>query len=136
MKLIQAAFNVCTMSNAIALSVIVASAAMRAPFLPEKPALIVVAAAAFFLGDTIPIAAIISSMGGGKMWKIWAEMSLLTFPYFVLSAGVATIIIATTHFVSIAWAVALPVMFVVFQSFKRYMREPGARKDVSGARAF
>jgi len=136
MKLIQAAFNVCTMSNAIALSFIVASAAMRAPFLPEKPALIVVAAAAFFLGDTLPIAAIISAMGGGKMWKIWADMSLLTFPYFVLSAGVATIIVATSHFVSIAWSLALPVMFVVFQSFKRYLREPGARTDYSARRAF
>ncbi len=136
MKLIQAAFNVCTMSNAIALSFLLASAATRGAFLPEKPALIVVGAVAFFLGDTIPIAAIISAMGGGRMWKVWSEMALLTFPYFVLSAGVATIIIATTHFVNVAWAASLPVMFVVYQSFRRYMREPAAKKDVSGARAF
>lgn len=136
MKLIQAAFNVCTMSNAIALSFILAGVAARGTVLPEKPALIVVGALAFFLGDTLPVAAIIAAMGGGKMWKVWAEMSLLTFPYFVLSAGVATIIVASTHFVSIAWAASLPVMFIVYQSFKRYMREPGVRKDVAGTRAF
>ena len=136
MKLVQAAFNVCTISNAIALSFILAGVAARGTVLPEKPALIVVGALAFFLGDTLPVAAIISAMGGGKMWKLWAEMSLLTFPYFLLSAGLATIIVATTHYVNIAWAASLPVMFIVYQSFKRYMREPGVRKDVASTRAF
>ena len=128
-KLVQAAFNVCTVANAIALSFLFATYASKAAFLPEKPALIVLGAAAFFLADTLPVAAIISAMGGGKMWKLWVEMALLTFPYFVLSAGMASIIVGASRYVGIAWSLALPVMFVVFLSFRRYMQQANSPQE-------
>lgn len=123
-KLVQAAFNVCNMANAIGLSFLFASEATHSAVLGDKPALLVLAAAAFFLCDTLPVAAIISAVSRENMWKLWSEMALLTFPYFLLSAGVATIVATTSHFIGFAWGLALPAMFVVYLSFKRYLREP------------
>lgn len=136
MKLVQAAYNVCTLSNAIGLSFLFASHVARSTSLPEKPVLIVLGAAAFFLADTLPVAAIIAAVNNGPFWKLWSEMVLMTFPYFVLSAGVATIITTTDHFAGLAWSFALPVMFVVFLSFKRYLhgtQQPLAVRSAAAA---
>jgi hypothetical protein len=122
MKLTQAAFNVCNMGNAIGLSFFFTSAAAKSAVALEKPALLALAAAAFFLADSVPVAAIISAVENTNMGKLWCHMALLTFPYFVLSAGVATMIAMTSHFVGFAWSLAMPIMFVVFLSFRRYMR--------------
>src|SRR5215469_7034888 len=59
MKLTQAAFNVCNMGNAIGLSFFFTSAAAKSAVALEKPALLALAAAAFFLADSVPVAAII-----------------------------------------------------------------------------
>jgi hypothetical protein len=123
MKLAQAAFNVCNMGNAIGLSFFFTSAAVHAVASAEKPALLGMAAAAFFVADTVPVAAILSAMDGKPMWKLWCEMALLTFPYFLLSAGVATMVAMTNRFVGFAWAMALPVMSMVFLSFRHYMKQ-------------
>ena len=122
MKLTQAAFNVCNMGNAIGLSFFFTSAAAKSAVALEKPALLAVAAAAFFLADSVPVAAIISAVENTNMGKLWCHMTLLTFPYFVLSAGVATMIAMTSHFVGFAWSLSMPIMFVVFLSFRRYMK--------------
>ena len=122
MKLTQAAFNVCNMGNAIGLSFFFTSAAAKSAVALEKPALLALAAAAFFLADSVPVAAIISAVENRNMGKLWCHMALLTFPYFLLSAGLATMIAMTSRFVGFAWSLALPVMFVVFLSFRRYLK--------------
>src|SRR5947209_7540797 len=134
-KLVQAAFNVCNMANAIGLSFLFASRATQSALLGDKPALLVIAAMTFFACDTLPVAAIISAVERRNMWKLWADMALMTFPYFLLSAGVATIIATTTHFIGFAWSLALPIMFVVYLSFKRYLRheEPAAKPQAFSA---
>ena len=122
MKLTQAAFNVCNMGNAIGLSFFFTSAAAKTAVAAEKPALLALAAAAFFVADTVPVAAIISAVDGQPMMKLWGNMALLTFPYFLLSAGLATMVAMTNHFVGFAWSLPLPIMFLVFLSFRRYMK--------------
>lgn len=123
MNAIQATCNVCTVANAIGLSFLFGGYVAKAAFMPEKPALIVLGTLVFFLADSIPVAAIISAVGGGKIWNLWAEMTVLTFPHFLLSAGVATVIVTTSHFAGAAWSLALPVMFMAYHSFRRYMNQ-------------
>ena len=130
MKGIQAVFNICTVANAIALSFLFTSYIAKAALIPEKPALIVLGTFAFFLTDSVPVAAIVSATGGGKMGKLWAEMTVLAFPHFLLSAGVAIIIVTTSHFAGVAWSLALPVMFLVYHSFRRYMHNVNAVERV------
>jgi hypothetical protein len=122
LKLVQALFNVCNMCNAIAISFFAASQAAHLESVLEKSPLIVAAAAAFFVADTLPVAGIISTTEGGDVWKLWGRICLLTLPYFVLSAGVATIVVTAGKYVAWAWALVLPLMFALYLSFRLYFR--------------
>ena len=85
--------------------------------------LLPLAAAIFFLGQTVPVATIIALTGGDPVLKVWKSIAQLTFPYFVLSAGVASISRAAGH--RIGWQLpllALPVMVGVFCSYQSYFR--------------
>jgi hypothetical protein len=121
-KLVQALFNVCNMCNAIAISFFAASQAMHMQSVLEKSPLIVAAAAAFFVADTFPVAGIIATTEGGDVWKLWGRICLLTLPYFVLSAGVAAIVVTAGRYVAWAWALVLPLMFGIYLSFRLYFR--------------
>ena len=81
------------------------------------------AAAIFFFGQTAPVATIIALTGGEPLLKTWKSISQLTFPYFVLSAGVASFLRAASP--TIEWQLsllALPIMFSVFCSYQLYLR--------------
>lgn len=124
----QAVFNVCNMVNAIAIASLVSSRAMHLSTL-NKPFLLASAALAFFLADTLPVAAIISMTSPTRWLDGWSEIALMTFPYFVLSAGLACI--AATGFQVIGWAAglgSLGVMLAVFRCFEFYFRHMGSNR--------
>lgn len=124
----QAVFNVCNMVNAIAIASLVSSRAMHLSTL-NKPFLLASAALAFFLADTLPVAAIISMTSPTRWLEGWSEIALMTFPYFVLSAGLACI--AATGFQVIGWAAglgSLGVMLAVFRCFEFYFRHMGSNR--------
>jgi hypothetical protein len=124
----QAVFNVCNMVNAIAIASVATGRAVHFAAL-NKPFLIAAAALAFFLADTVPVAAIISMTSPTKLVDSWSTMALMTFPYFVLSAGLACIV--ATGFQVIGWTagtVALAVMLGVYFCFRFYFE--GARNTL------
>jgi hypothetical protein len=124
----QAVFNVCNMVNAIAIASLATGRAMHFAAL-NKPFLIAAAAFAFFLADTVPVAAIISMTSHTKLVDGWSTMALMTFPYFVLSAGLACLV--ATGFQVIGWTAgtaALVVMLGVYYCFRFYFE--GASKTV------
>ncbi|MCI0350851.1 MAG: hypothetical protein L0Z53_15605 [Acidobacteriales bacterium] len=137
MKMVQGLFNVCNMCNAIAISFFAANQATHIQNMVEKSPLIVAAAAAFFIADTLPVAGIIATTEGGDVWKLWGRICLLTLPYFVLSAGVATIVVTAGKYVAWAWALVLPLMFAVYLSFRLYFRgvAAGTRRNTAQAAA-
>ena len=83
----------------------------------------------------MPVSTIITLTGGGPLRQVWISMAQLTFPYFVLSAGVASISLRASNHVG--WQiplVALPVMFGVFRSYQMYFQpEAKAVKPLSMA---
>lgn len=116
----QAVFNVCNMVNAIAIASLVSGRAMQLASL-NKPFLLAASSLAFFLADTMPVAAIISMTSPTRWLEGWSEIALMTFPYFVLSAGLACI--AVTGFQKIGWAAglgSLGVMLAVYRCFEFY----------------
>ena len=118
----QAVFNVCNLVNAIAIASLAAGRALHFAAL-NKPFLIAAAALAFFLADTLPVAGIISMTSPTKMFEVWSEMVLMTFPYFVLSAGLACIAAMGVQVIGwVAGGVALVVMVGVYRSFKFYFQ--------------
>jgi hypothetical protein len=90
-------------------------------------------AAAYLLVNTIPVAAVIAFTERGHLLKIWKRILHLTFPYFVLAAGVAGLAKLTTH--AFSWYVPLlilPLMFLVQRSFTLYfqsLREDAGRQS-------
>jgi len=82
---------------------------------------LLLSAAAFFVVNTSPVALIISLTEGKNALEVWRSIFQLSFPYFVLSAAVAALVLLVSR--QIGWQVplfVLPIMFGVFTSYKRY----------------
>src|ERR1700675_801706 len=88
---------------------------------------------AYLLANTIPVAAIIALTESSHLFGIWRRILQLTFPYFVLAAGVAGLAKLAAH--AFAWYIPLlilPLMFFVQRSFTIYFR---ALREGSGQKS-
>ena len=116
----QAVFNVCNMVNAMAIASMVAGRTTQFAAL-NKPFLIAASALAFFLADTLPVATIISMTKPAKTFEVWVDIALMTFPYFVLSAGLAGIVAMGCQVIGVTAGLAtLGVMLGVYRCFRFY----------------
>jgi hypothetical protein len=82
---------------------------------------LVLATATLFLGQTAPVAAIIALIEGKSAGPIWWNMAQLSFPYYVLSAGVSSMV--QTVGSHMGWQLALavfPVMYGIHRSYRLY----------------
>jgi hypothetical protein len=122
MRPVQFLFNTCNMVNATALAGV---AFHQAGGLPAAAAslMVVPAAALFFVSDTIPVAIVIAATEAAPfrgMARNWREIFGLTFPYFVLSTGVARIVIAASEYAGWCALGMLPIMYGVYRSYRAY----------------
>jgi hypothetical protein len=80
---------------------------------------LVLATATLFLGQTMPVAAVISLSEGKAAGSIWWSLAHLSFPYYVVSAGVTSMLEAVgSH---LGWGLALavfPVMYGIHRSYR------------------
>ncbi|HET9698910.1 MAG TPA: hypothetical protein VFP40_18700 [Terriglobales bacterium] len=121
MTALQVTFNISLIVNAIGVAHLVAHQAALASSLPGRTVALVAAAVAFFLVDTVPVAIILGLAEGVNVFQTWKEIALLTFPFFVLSAGVVSMAAAAVKIVG--WQIPLaifPVMALIFVSYRRY----------------
>jgi hypothetical protein len=75
------------------------------------------------LVNTIPVAAVIAFTETGSLFGIWKKILQLTFPYYLLAAGVAGLAKLATH--AFDWYIPLlilPLMFLVQRSFRLYFQ--------------
>ena len=58
-------------------------------------------------------------------FTVWQEVSLLSFPYYVVSCGLAAMVLSINAFFALESSVAvLPVAYMLFQSYRRFFRVP------------
>lgn len=118
---VQVLFNVCNTMNAIGLaSMVLARWTMASP--QTKVTLVVAASGVFLLASTMPVAIIVGLTEGKRPWRVWPEILVWTFPYYVLSAGVAVTAGAMTG--RVGWQaqlVILALMYGVYRSYRRYV---------------
>ena len=79
------------------------------------------ATATLFLGQTAPVAAIVAMSEGKSARQIWWSLAHLSFPYYVLSAGVTSMLQAVSS--HMGWGLALavfPVMYGIHRSYQMY----------------
>ena len=82
---------------------------------------LVLATATLFLGQTAPVAAIVAVSEGKAAGQIWLSLAHMSFPYYVVSAGVTTMVQAVTS--HMGWGLALavfPVMYGIHRSYRLY----------------
>jgi hypothetical protein len=118
---VQAIFNFSNMALVVAATrFFFASPALNSA-VASRALLLALAAGAFFLANTIPVAIVISLTEAKNALKVWGNIFQLSFPYFVASAGIAGLVLTATA--KIGWQVplfVLPVMLGIFASYKRY----------------
>src|SRR6202049_1344823 len=77
--------------------------------------------AAFFLGQTVPVAGIIKLTQSTSMRRTWMSIVQLSFPYYVVSAGVTSMLNLVSHrFGWQAAVVVFPVMYGIHHSYRLY----------------
>jgi hypothetical protein len=84
------------------------------------------AAGGFFLAQTVPVASIICLTEGGEIHRIWSSIAHLSFPFYILSAGLTSIATSATPQLGCQLPlVGLPVLYAIYRSYESYFRVPG-----------
>lgn len=117
---VQAIFNFCNMALAVAFTRLILGSAFNS-MSHSRGLLLALAAGGFFIANTVPVAIVIWLTEAKSALKVWGNIFQLSFPYFVLSAGVAGLVVAASQ--QISWQVpllVLPIMLGVFHSYRLY----------------
>src|SRR5271168_1910813 len=87
----------------------------------SEPLMLASATAAFFVGQTAPVAGIIKLAEGAAMRRVWLSIVQLSFPYYVVSAGMTSMAdVVNHHWGWQAALVVLPVMYGIHHSYRLY----------------
>jgi hypothetical protein len=82
---------------------------------------LVLATVTLFLGQTVPVAGIVAVSESKAASEVWRKVAQLSFPYYVVSAGLTSMVqTVSSH---MGWGLALavfPVMYGIHQSFRLY----------------
>lgn len=118
----QMAFNLSMMAFASASASLFFHAAWLSHLQGNSSTLaLVLATVALFLGQTAPVAGIVAVSEGKSAGQTWRSLALLSFPYYVVSAGITSMVQAVS--LHLGWELALavfPVMFVIHRSYRLY----------------
>jgi len=118
----QMLFNVSMMAFATSIANLIWNAGWLGKAVwASEPLMLASATAAFFLGQTAPVAGIIKLADGAAMRRVWLSIAQLSFPYYVLSAGMTSMANLVSH--HLGWQAALvvfPVMYGIHRSYRVY----------------
>ncbi len=122
LNLQQMSFNISMMSFASCLASLVFHAQwLHATAWGSSTVGLVLATASLFLAQTVPVATIVGASEGKSAWPIWRNVAQLSFPYYVVSAGVTSMVQAVSS--HLGWELALavfPVMYGIHRSYQLY----------------
>ena len=128
-KAVQVIFNLSTMAIAVGLaSGILHGGAHVLSAWASTSRLLVVAGTGLLLAQTFPVATIISLTEGGSLHRIWFHIFQLSFPYYVLSTGITSLM--TTISQHLGWQIpllTLPLMYAIYRSYQLYFRAAEAQ---------
>jgi len=117
----QMAFNLSMMAFASCLASLMFHAGRTGMQWSSGTLGLVLATATLFLGQTAPVAAIVAVSEGKAAGQIWWSLAHLSFPYYVVSAVLTTMVQAVSS--HLGWGLALavfPVMYGIHRSYRLY----------------
>jgi hypothetical protein len=121
LNVMQITFNCCAITLAIGAARWIFASPEIASVVATPALRLAVAAAGYFLANTLAVALVISLTESANLVSTWTEMFQLSFPYLVASAGVAGLTLMVGQ--ESGWQaplVLLPIMLGVFYSYRRY----------------
>ena len=120
----QMAFNLSMMAFATSSASLIFHAVTKSPTLWHSSTLaLALGTVALFLGQTAPVASIVAISESKPARQVWLNLAQLSFPYYVVSAGVTSMVQAMTF--HLGWGLALavfPVMYVIHRSYRIYFK--------------
>jgi hypothetical protein len=87
----------------------------------SSPVGVALAAATLFLGQTLPVSGIVAASKGESAASTWLQVAQLSFPYYVVSAGLSFMVLTVSS--QLGWGLALavfPVMYGIHRSYRMY----------------
>jgi hypothetical protein len=117
----QMAFNLSMMAFASCLASLIFHATWPGMQSSFSTLGLTLATATLFLGQTAPVAAIVAVSEGKAAGQIWLSLAHLSFPYYVVSAGVTTMVQSVSS--HMGWGLALavfPIMYAIHRSYRLY----------------
>jgi hypothetical protein len=118
----QMAFNLSMMAFATSVAGFIFRASwLQAVESPSTTLGLVLATVTLFLGQTVPVACIVGASEGKSASAVWWNLVQLSFPYYVVSAGVTSMV--QTVSTRMGWELALavfPVMYGIHRSYELY----------------
>ena len=86
------------------------------------PLMLTVAACAYFVSNTLPVAVVIALAERRSFKTIWSECYFWSFPYYLVGAGIAFVVSYVNKFVG--WQMSLlviPVVYWIYRSYRLYL---------------
>ena len=81
-------------------------------------------AATILVANTMPVAGIIGLSEHKSVWATWMQIVQLTFPYYLIAAGLAALVKLADH--TVGWEIplfVLPATLLMYRSFSTYFRQ-------------
>lgn len=118
----QLAFNLSMMAFATSGASLMFHAVSQSQVLWHSSTIgLVLATITLFFGQSVPVAGIAAMSESKSAARVWLSLAQLSFPYYVVSAGVTSMVQAMTS--HLGWGLALavfPVMYAIHRSYRLY----------------
>jgi diguanylate cyclase (GGDEF)-like protein/putative nucleotidyltransferase with HDIG domain len=131
----QVVFNVCAASCSIWAAYFTYHGPLLAMSKTSYP-LLMLSGCVYFVGNTLPVAAIISLTEHKPVAKVWKNCYFWSFPYYLVGAAIAGFVSWVN--LKISWQtslLALPAIFIIYRSYRLYLGKLANEKQHSEAMA-
>lgn len=122
LRAIQVVFNVASMACCIEASYEVYHASFFETGSLEAPLRLLLAAAVFFVTNTLSIAAVIALTERKRIWAVWRDSYFWSFPNYLVGAAVAWMVNAASKL--LGWQTSLlllPILYVIYRYHSLYV---------------
>jgi putative nucleotidyltransferase with HDIG domain len=122
LRAVQVIFNVASMACSIQASYDIYHASFLEGGALATPLKLLLAAATFFVTNTLSIATVIALTEKKRPWNVWRESYLWSFPNYLVGAAVAWIVNAASTL--LGWQTSLlllPVLYLIYRSHSQYV---------------
>lgn len=133
LNLVQIVFNFGTMALAVSATRLIFGSPDLGAAISSPSLRLGIATAGFFLVNTLPVAIVIFLTEKKSVLRTWLEISRLSYPYFLASAGVAGGVLTIVS--RVGWqvpAAILVLMLGVYYSYRRFFTPPQLEAQLPG----